>query len=147
MKKLAIVLVLVAAACHRTVQVGSPPATNVPGAASATEALSRFLAAAKAQDLQAMGLIWGSNTGPVMESMPKDEREMREITLLCYLKHDSYRVLSQSPSTNNEHVFNVELRFKDLTRSTSFYTTLGPSNRWYMREAKIEALRDICAKR
>ena len=147
MKKLAIVLLLVSA-CHRTVVTGSPTAPGTPGGATAGEALSRFMAAAKAQDLQAFALIWGTKDGPVIQTMAREDREMREITMLCYLKNDSYRIISQSPSANNEHVFNVELRYKGLTRSTNFYATLGPSNRWYVRQVeKIDALRDICATR
>ncbi|HJQ19076.1 MAG TPA: hypothetical protein VJ867_01935, partial [Gemmatimonadaceae bacterium] len=143
-KKLAIVLLLVSA-CHRTVVTGSPSA-QLPGGATPSEALSRFMAAAKAQDLQAFALVWGSKDGPVIQTMAKEDREMREITMLCYLKHDSYRIISQTPSTNNQHVFNVELKFKDLTRSTNFFATLGPSNRWYVLKVdKMDPLRDICA--
>lgn len=144
MKKLAILVLLATSGCRQTVSTSAP--TNAPGGATASEAVTRFMTAAKAQDLQALSLVWGSSSGPVMETMDKSEREMREITMLCYLKHDSYRVVSQAQSTNNERVFNLELRFRDLTRSTNFYATLGPSNRWYVREVGIEPLRDICAR-
>src|SRR3954468_22866244 len=59
-KKLAVVLLLVAASCRRTVTVASPPTAGQPGAVSPRAAIAKFMASAKAQDLQAMALIWGS---------------------------------------------------------------------------------------
>ena len=109
------------------------------------------MAAAKSQDLQEMGLSWGTANGPALtDSENRDEketREQREIILMCYLKHDTYRVLGEAPAANAERVLAVELKYKDLTRSTNFTLTRGPKERWFVRQFDIEALRDICAKR
>src|SRR5687767_4207675 len=65
--KLAVVVLLVVAACQRKVEVGSVPSANpgpnASGATTAREALQLFLATAKAQDLQAMSNVWGSASG------------------------------------------------------------------------------------
>src|SRR2546423_6774570 len=59
-KKLAVLAVLALSACHRQVKVGSSPTANTPGGASPREALQFFMAAAKAQDLQAFSNVWGT---------------------------------------------------------------------------------------
>ena len=109
------------------------------------------MAAAKSQDLQEMGLVWGTSSGPELKEKETAEerntREQREIILFCFLKHDSYRVLGEAPATNGERVMAVELKFKGLTRPTNFTVTRGPPERWYVRQFDIEALRDICAQK
>ena len=153
-KKLAIVVLLVAAGCKRSVVAGSPPASptvTAPGAAAPREAVQRFMAAAKSQDLQDLGLIWGTAAGPALKDGEghddKDTREKREIIMMCHLKHNSFQVISDAPAENGERVLAVQVRYKDLTRSANFLTTRGPSSRWYVRQFDIEALRDICAAR
>ncbi len=149
MKKLAIVLLLVfVAGCRqRQVVVGTAPSANDPGGATAVDALSKFMAAAKAQDLQAFANVWGTTAGPARSTIAQAELEQRSIILLCYLKHDSYRVVSESPATNNERVFSVETKFRDLTRSANFFATPGPANRWYVKNFEIEKLTDVCQRR
>ena len=147
MKKLAIVLLLVVAACQRKVVVATAPSSNDPGGATPREAVTRFMAAAKAQDLQAFANIWGSSAGPARGTMAAEELEKREIILLCYLKHDSYRVVSETPAENQERVFSVESRYQDLTRSANYFVTSGPGNRWYVRQVEIVKLNDICQRR
>ena len=150
MKKLAILVVVVVSAC-RTAAVGSPVPANAPGAASPRDAVQRFLKAAKNQDVQDFGLAWGTQDGPAMKDKEgrdeRETREQREIVQFCYLKHDTYQVLGEAPARNAERVLAVELKYKDLTRPANFMVTRGPSNRWYVRQFDIEALRDICAKR
>ena len=147
MKKLAILCLLVAAACQRQVNVGTAAGPNAPGGATAREAVQKFLAAAKAQDLQAVSNVWGTSAGPARTTMGREELEQREIILLCYLKHDSYRITSESPAANRERVFSVDLTFRDLTRSANFFATLGPADRWYLRTFESEKLTDICQRR
>jgi len=146
-KKLAIVLLLVAAGCRRTVVVGNATTARDPGAPTPREAVDRFMAAAKTQDLQAMSLVWGTNAGPTIETMARAERDQREIIMMCYLKHDSYRIMGEAPSTDGDRVIAMEVKFKDLTRSTSFKTTRAQSNRWFVLKFDNDALRDICAKK
>ena len=96
-------------------------------------------------------MSWGTATGPMLKSSEskeaKDSREQREIILMCYLKHDSYRVLGEAPAKNGERVLAAEVKFRDLTRSTNFTVTRGPNDRWFVRQFDIEALRDICARK
>ena len=145
-KKLAVLAVLALSACHRQVKVGSSPTANTPGGATPREALQFFMAAAKAQDIQAMSNVWGTTAGPARSTMDKSELEMREIILMCYLTHDSYQVLGEAPAANGERVLAVDVKYQDLTRSTNFFLTRGPANRWYVARFDNQALQDICAQ-
>lgn len=153
MKKIAIVVLLVVAGCRRTTVVSGPTNSmnGLPGARTPREAAQRFMAAAKSQDLQEMGLSWGTAAGPALKGSEgrdeKETREQREIILMCYLKHDSYRVLGEAPASNSERLMAVEVKFKDLTRQTNFTAAKGPNDRWFVRQFDIEALRDICAQK
>jgi hypothetical protein len=149
-KKLAILMLLVAVAgCRRQVSVSSPPPgdPNAPGAATPREAVQRFMAAAKAQDLQAVSMIWGTSSGPARSTMGQQELEMRIVSFLGCLKHDSYSVRSEGPAAGGERMLVVELKFKELTRSSDFYATRGPSSRWLIRQFDLKALQDICSRR
>jgi hypothetical protein len=149
-KKLAILVLLIGiAGCRRQAVVGSPPpgAATATGGATARDAVQRFMAAAKAQDLQALSMVWGTSSGPARSTMGQQELEMRIVSFLGCLRHDSYSVRSEGPATNGERVLLVELKFRELTRSSNFHATPGPSNRWYVRLFDQIALRDICTRR
>lgn len=144
MRKLLICLLLAAACTSRTTTV--PPA---PAAASGPRpALDAFLASVRSQDLQAMSAVWGDRDGPVRDSkrMTRDEMEKRELLLMCYFGHDRYRVLGDTPGTNGERVLQVELIKGTLRRTTNFYLTSG-RDRWYVRSADIEPVKDLCQNR
>ena len=94
-----------------------------------------------------MSLVWGTKDGPAAATMDRTSLEQREVILDCYLKHDTYRIITETPAASDERVMNTELTFKNLTRSTNFYLTPGPQGRWYVRSFDADALRDLCAAR
>ena len=154
MRKLLLIGLLSAGACTtRTVEVPGPaaapaptPALSAPGAPSPRLAVEGFLSAVKAQDLQAMSLVWGDRNGPVRDSrlFPREEMEQREIYLIRCLKHDRYRVLGESQAADNERVIQVELVRGTVTRVTDFYTARG-ADRWYVRSANMDTVKDLCS--
>ncbi|HEU4628231.1 MAG TPA: hypothetical protein VFS08_00745 [Gemmatimonadaceae bacterium] len=148
MKKL-LVLVLALAACRPS----PPPATSPApagatyGASSARGAVEAFLAAVKAGDLQAISMVWGNEEGPVFEREDRQVLEQRELIMICYLRHDTARVLDQAPSGQpNRPKFNVELTRGDVTRATTMTTARGPSGRWFVTDADVMAVRDFCQR-
>jgi hypothetical protein len=145
-KKLAIVLLLVVAGCRREVRVGSVPDVNAAGAATAREAVQRFLATAKAQDVQAMSNIWGSSAGPARTTMGKEELEMRIIYLMRCLRHDSYMILTETPAAGGERIFGVQLKRGTLTAVSNF-TSTPAQGRWFLREFQAEPLNPICTSK
>ncbi len=145
MRKLLAGLLLIGACTTRTTTL---PSASGPGASSPRPALDAFLSAVKAQDLQAMSAVWGDKDGPVRDSkrMGRDEMERRELILMCYFKHDKYRVLGESPSADGERVLQVELTKGTMSRTTNFYATKG-GDRWYIRSAQMEPVRDLCTQK
>lgn len=145
MKKLLIGLLLLAACSSRTTEL---PATRAAGATGARPALDAFLSAIRAKDLQALGAAWGDKNGAIRDSkrISRDELEKRELVLMCYFNHDSYKVLNEAPSQNGERVMTVSLTRGTLTRTTDFFLTSG-GDRWYVRTANMEPVRDLCSKK
>ncbi len=112
MRKLLLIGLLFAGACQsRTSEVPVTVPTPVsvaepagPGAASPRLAVDGFLASVRSGDLQAMSGIWGDKNGPVRDSkiFSRQEMEQREIYLIRCFKHDSFRVLGESPAADGE---------------------------------------------
>lgn len=154
MKKLLLIGLLFAGACQSRTTEGPvtvpTPATVAepagPGANSPRLAVDGWLAAVRTGDLQAMSGIWGDKNGPVRDSkiFTRAEMEQREIYLIRCFKHDSFRVLGESPAADGERVFQVELRRGTLTRVTDFFTAKG-GDRWYMRYANPDPIREFCS--
>ena len=148
MKKLLIGLMLLAACQTRTVVEQPVNTTNVSVASGARPALDAFLAAIRAKDLQALGANWGDKNGAIRDSkrISRDELEKRELVLMCYFNHDSYTVLSDEPVAGGERKMTVRLTRGTLTRTTDFFLT-SAADRWYVRTANMDPVRDLCSKK
>ena len=116
---------------------------NLTGAADSRAAVESFLRAARAQDLEAMSIIWGTERGPVRDQMERREREQRQLVMMCYLNHDSYQILSETPGETSRTLA-VQLSRGSLTRTTNFVTVRGAGGRWYVEQAQIQPLTDFC---
>ncbi|HJU65529.1 MAG TPA: hypothetical protein VJ596_07615 [Gemmatimonadaceae bacterium] len=145
MKRFVFILIL-AAACQTTPGgTGTTGAPTGPGAPSARAAVEAFLASVRAEDLQAMSIIWGTSRGPARDVLPdREQLEKRELIMQCYLAHDRFRVLSDTRSGDGAHTVVVSLTKGDLTRQTNFYAVQGPSERWYVERADLEPVEDLC---
>jgi hypothetical protein len=122
------------------------PSSNEPGAANARSAVDLFLTAIRAQDIQAMAVIFGTNHGPSRDNMNRDELEKRLVILQCYFNHDKSRILSESPGEGGHRIVEVELIKQGVTRTPNFYAIQGPGGRWYVDNMEIAAVRDFCRK-
>ncbi len=130
----------------------SPPATSEPpragnqatGAATPRLAVEQFLTAVRAQDIQAMGGLFGTNRGPARDNMNRDELEKRLIILQCYFSHDKFRILGESPGDGGHRVVATELTRGTNIRIPKFYAIQGPGNRYYIDNMEIAAVRDFC---
>jgi len=159
--KKSIVLLFVLAACApkvttstTTAPVGAPapaavpapaaPVSNLTGGASARLAVEQFLNAVRAQDIQAMSVIFGTKNGPSRDNMNREELEKRLVILQCYFNHDKFRILSESPGESGHRVIEVELTRQGNLRTPNFYVVQGPQSRWYIDNMEIAAVRDFC---
>ena len=113
------------------------------GADDSRAAVESFLRAAKAQDLEAMSVIWGTARGPVRDQMDRREREQRQLVMMCYLNHDRYQIVSETPGETSRTLA-VRLTRGSLTRTTNFVTVRGPAGRWFVEQAEIRPLTDFC---
>jgi hypothetical protein len=138
-RKLLIGLLLMAACTTRTTV--SPPVTVGAGTTGPRPALDAFLAAIRAKDLQALGAVWGDKDGAIRDTkrITREEVEQRELILMCYFNHDAYKV-------RGERVMSVTLTRGTLSRTTNFYLVNG-GERWYVRSADMEPVRDLCSKK
>ena len=130
-------MVLLLAACHGVRR----PAT---GAASPRGAVTNFLSAVRAQDLQAMSIAWGTDKGAARDVVDPKQIEKRELVMVCYLGHDHYDIQSEAPAENGQRVFHVALTKGQITRSTNFFVVKGPSDRWYVESVDIAPLSALC---
>jgi hypothetical protein len=141
-----LVLVALLGACRSAPPVTSPSGA-LYGASSPRAAVEAFLAGIRAQDLQAISAVWGTEQGPLVSAgdISRDEVEKRELIMICYFRHDSARVLEQSASgQSNRPGFRVELKRGDQTRTPTFTTAQGPQGRWFVADADVQAVRDFC---
>ena len=134
-----LVVALALAACRNPA-----PGTSLTGAPAPRLAVEQFLGAVRAQDLQAMSVVWGTKDGPARDQIERTELEKREIIMQGCFDHDRFRILDESPGPSGTRIFRVEITKGDVTRTPRFTTVRGPSERWYVEDAEIAAVRDIC---
>ncbi|MGH7718633.1 MAG: hypothetical protein ACREON_07305 [Gemmatimonadaceae bacterium] len=143
MKRTALILLAVLAC--RTTPAGSGGSNQMTGAASPRAAVEAFLASVRAEDLQAMSVIWGTSRGPARDVLPdRGQLEQRELIMQCYLSHDQFRILNDTRTDATSHTLVVALTKGDLTRQTSFVAVMGPSERWYVERADLDPVKDLC---
>jgi hypothetical protein len=114
------------------------------GGATTTEAIAAFMAAAKAEDLQAVGAVWGDHEGLARDKMPRSEFEMRAFYIVKCLRHDRYSVLSETNAASGRRMAHVQIVKGALTKATDFKLVRGPSGRWFVEQAELNPLTQIC---
>jgi hypothetical protein len=164
-KKFLLALCLATACTHATTKtttttapIGKEPSKATPapepthssggltGAATAKGAVSDFLTAVNAQDIQAMSVIFGNSKGPSRDNMDRAELEKRLIILQCYFSSDKFRILGETPGEGGHRIVSTELTKAGNVRSPKFYAVQGPSDRYYIDNMEIAAVRDFCRK-
>jgi len=106
--------VLVALGC---LACGGGAGTGKLAPQSPQETLAQFMSSVKANDLERMGTLWGSERGTASDRMKSSEVNQRLTVLQIYLNHVGYRVVEGPLPVLNKvdrRVFRVELQ-----RSTS----------------------------
>ncbi len=164
MKKLLLVLCFATACTHATTKttttaapIGANPSKTtrsepirsgdaLSGAATAKGAVTDFLTAVNAQDIQAMSVIFGTNKGPSRDNMDRTELEKRLIILQCYFSSDKFRILDENLGEGGHRVMTVELMKGSNKRTPRFYAIQGPANRFYIDNMEIAAVRDFCRR-
>jgi hypothetical protein len=154
-KKLIATVVILAssAACHSAPGPVAAPApaaaSNQTGAADPANAVRGFLAAAKGQDLQAMGMYFGNEEGPARDVLPREELEKREIIMAGCLQHDRFDIVGDAPGTGGARVLAVQLAKPGRSSTVNFETVMSPRDRrWYIKSFDLPKLmQEYCARR
>jgi hypothetical protein len=150
MKKLIAVAVLVAA-CRTTTtttsNMGPVVRGNETGAADATSAIRGFLSAAKSQDLQGMGALFGDKDGTARDRIPRDELEKREIVMAGCLKHDRYDIIGDAPGTSGTRLIAVNLTKGEKSAAINFEVVPASDRRWYVQSFDLPKLMSDYCKR
>ena len=121
-----------------------PTGTVLTGAPAPRRAVEMFLAAVKAQDLQAMSVVWGTEKGPARDQMERTELEKREIIMQGCYDHDRYQIVEDSPAPNGARYVRVSITRGSKTKTPNFLTVKGPSDRWYVSDADFASMRELC---
>lgn len=148
MKKLigAVLLVAVAGACHssssKTVTTNASPVMsgNQTGASDATSAVRAFMAAAKAQDLQAISGLWGDQEGSARGRYAKADEERREILMVSCLQHDRYDVVSEAPAQAGGREILINMSKPGKTATATFTVLQAKDRRWYVKQFDLDKL-------
>ena len=144
MKKLILAFALMGtSACASAPRADSGNALST-GAKTSVGAVERFFSAVRAQDLQAMGSVWGTSRGAARDNMPRAELEKREVILQCYFNYDTFRVLRESPISEVRRAVRVELVRGGLVREPTIYTVLASDGRWFVENLDMAAVKDFC---
>jgi hypothetical protein len=144
-KRIALLLVLAAAACT-TVPVRET--SIMTGGANPREAVDRFLAGARSQDIQALGAVFGNDQGPLREHADRSMVERQLLIQLQCLRHDKAVISAPVVGTGGAEIFTVELTQGTLKASPHFTVVRGPASRWYVEIFEIVELQNkgFCSK-
>lgn len=139
MKRLTAVVVLLLAACRAT------PSGLMTGASTPEAAVTAFIGAAKAQDLQAVTAVWGTNKGSVRETMPRGDMERRATIIVRLLCQDEFRIVRSEQGIDDTQVVVVDLLRRGARLPRRFTTVKGPSERWYVEGFPVDdAIQQFC---
>lgn len=125
---------------------GDGGANAEPGAPTPRAAVERFLAAVRAQDLQAMSMVWGTKSGPARDNIQREQLEKREVIMTQCLANDSASFADESPGLGGDHLVHFVLYRGPVTRSTAFTTQSDGSARWYVKEIDLKGVHSCTAE-
>jgi hypothetical protein len=125
---------------------GGGSRSQMTGAPAPRLAVEQFLAAARAQDLQAFSSVWGSERGAARDIVDRSQLEKRELTMMCYLTHDRFEIGADMTPKPGEHDYTVQLSRESQTRETKITVVQGPSERWYVLDVQLAPLQDLCSR-
>lgn len=138
----AVFSLVIVGACSRNPK----PGVVLTGAAAPRLAVEQFMTAVKSQDLQAMSVVWGTSKGPARDQLERTELEKREIIMQGCYEHERFRIVEEGPAPDGERVVRVEVVRGKKSATPSFMVVKGPADRWYVRDAGIVAMKDLCKR-
>jgi len=119
---------------------------STEGAPSSQQAVMQFLDAARAQDIQAMSVVWGDAEAPARARMDRQELERRLIIIARTLCHDSVVIAAPTPGEAGRLVHRVEVTRGARTATVPFTTARNRrTGQWFVEDIDLRPVRDFCA--
>lgn len=112
-----------------------------PAPAEPEAAVRSFLAGVAANSLAAMGEVWGSERGPAVNWMNREELDRRLTVMRIVLEHERYELVPGNQPVGQpagERVVRVRLYRKGCTPVVPF-TTLRYRSGWLVKSIDLEA--------
>jgi len=134
----AVLCVALVSGC-RTVSGNSAQAV---GAASPKAAVEMMLAAAQIQDIQALAAVWGDEQGMARDRIDRAELEVRALTMICLLRHDSQKLGEPQQAGGGRYLINVDLTQKTNSATTTFTVARTPAGRWLVHTFELIPLQN-----
>lgn len=148
-RRLAFLLACITVAC------GHPQRPAPLAAPTPNEALARFLDAVKANDINRMGNLWGTEHGPAAGRMNPQSMSQRLSVLQRYLAHSGYRVVDgpiatqlsgsdteNAPSLDRLRTFHVDLDQDQCHRVAQIDVVRTDSGGWLVWLVHLDTLRN-----
>lgn len=140
MRRFALLLCLLAAC--RSVPARPGPGGASVGAASPRAAVEQMLAAARAQDLQAITAVWGDEQGLVRDRTPHQEVEERAFIIACVLRNDTEKVGDASPAGNGRMFVTADLTQGKNAGTLRFELAPVRGGRWLVANFDVSVLQN-----
>jgi len=109
---------------------------------SINESVSQFLAAVKANDQKRMGELWGTERGPVANSMNAAVLRQRVTVIQKYLDHSGYRIIEGPllvPGHDNLRTYRVELQRGGCNQVLPIDVVRTRSGGWLVYDVHLES--------
>jgi hypothetical protein len=122
---------------------GHPRPASSPGGMAPADAVERFMRAAEQKQYNAMGWLFGTPHGSVMERDRQPEVEQRMYAIASILEHERFAIRDQSPvpgSATGEMGLTVQVTNRGRSTDVPFTTVRGPDGRWYVEKVQLEAV-------
>jgi hypothetical protein len=137
LRRLAVILGLGGLACQ------SHSSALAPNPLSMDAVVAAFLHAVKANDLDRLGTLWGTERGPAATWMPADELKKRLTVIQKYLNYDGYRVVDGPLAVgghDNERTFRVELERQSCNVVVPLDLIQAKTGQWLVIDAHLESV-------
>ena len=116
------------------------PSRAYPAPAEPEAAVRQFLAAVQANSLTAMGEVWGTDRGPAVSFMERQEMEQRLTVMRTYLRHERYEfVVGNAAGSTSERIVQVRL-IRGNCRPVVPFTLVRYRSGWLVQQVDLEAV-------
>jgi hypothetical protein len=115
---------------------GTPP---VEPAKSASAAVQSFMQAVADSNLTKMAGLWGTASGPALQTRQPRDYERRVAIMQAYLRNDSFRLRSDVAETADRRALQVELKRQTCTWDVPFVAIKTSAGSWLVNQVDLTA--------